>query len=410
MRARPKLVVATSFPVHPPRGGGQARVAGLYGALAASGVDVDLVALTDPSERARTVHPSPGLREFRVPMTPAHVGAVAQLQQRTGVPAGDLGLALHHELSPAYGEALAVAASDASAVVACHPYGADAVAAASGLPLVYESQDVEGDLKASMYSASAHAEELTETVRAIEAECCARAHHVTVCADADGVRLDALYGLGATPVVTVPNGADPAAVTYTGPQERRARREALGLGREQLAVFVGSWHEPNLVVVRDLLRLSEDLEGVRVLVLGSAGLAFADKPMPGNFDVCGVVDDAFLADVLSIAHVALNPMTVGSGSNLKMLEYALAGVPIVSTRFGARGLDLEPGRHYIETEVDALPATLASLRAEAEETTAGRVRAIRDHVDAHFSWQSIAAAWRAHPALTELLDRTVVSA
>jgi glycosyltransferase involved in cell wall biosynthesis len=410
MSARPKLVVATSFPIHPPRGGGQARVAGLYGALASSGVDVDLVALTDPSERARTLHPSPGLREFRVPMTPAYVGAVAQLQQRTGVPAGDLGLALHHELTPAYGDALAVAARAATAVVACHPFGSEALTAVSDLPLVYESQDVEGDLKASMYAASAHAEELIATVREIEGECCSRAHHVTVCADADGVRLDELYGLGSTPVVTVPNGADPASVTYTGPDERRRKREALGLGGEQLAVFVGSWHEPNLVVVRDLLRLSEALEGVRVLVLGSCGLAFADKPLPGNFDVCGVVDNAFLAGVLSIAHIALNPMTIGSGSNLKMVEYALAGVPIVSTRFGARGLRLEPGRHYVETEVDALPATLASLRAEPGDAGAQRVRAIREHVDASFTWQSIAAGWRAHPALAELLDRTVVGA
>jgi glycosyltransferase involved in cell wall biosynthesis len=299
---------------------------------------------------------------------------------------------------------------DARAVVACHPFVSEALTAASDLPLVYESQDVEGDLKATMYAASAHADELIETVRGIEGACCARAHHVTVCADADGHRLGELYGLGSTPVITVPNGADPAAVAYTDPDERRLRRESIGLGAEQLAVFVGSWHEPNLVVVRDLLRHALDLEDVRVLLLGSAGLAFADSPLPGNFDVCGVVDDAFLASVLSIAHVALNPMTVGSGSNLKMLEYALAGVPIVSTRFGARGLDLEPGRHYVETDVDALPATLAALRSEPDATTAARVRAIREHVDTKFSWRSIAAAWRAHPAFQDLFDRSVVSA
>jgi glycosyltransferase involved in cell wall biosynthesis len=403
-------VVATSFPVHPPRGGGQVRVAGLYGAVAAGGVAVDLVSLCDASERARTLHPAEDLRELRVPMTPAYVGAVAALQKRTGVPAGDLALALHHELVPEYGAALAEAARDATAVVACHPFGRGALAAVTALPLVYESQDVEADLKASMYAESHDATKLIETVRELEGEACTSAHHVTVCAESDGLRLDELYGLGAIPTVTVPNGADPAAVAFTGPAERRARREAVGLGSEQLAVFVGSWHEPNLAVVRDLLRLARELEGVRVLVIGSAGLAFADHALPGNIDLCGVVEDAFLADVLSLADVALNPMTMGSGSNLKMLEYALAGVPIVSTAFGARGFGLEPGRHYVETEVETLPATLAALRADAPEITQERIRAVRDHVITRLSWRAIADAWRAHPAFGALLAGAVVAA
>ena len=49
---------------------------------------------------------------------------------------------------------------------------------------------------------------------------------------------------------------------------------------------------------------------------------------------------------LGLAGAALNPMRWGSGTNLKMLDYALAGTPILSTTFGARGVGFEAGPHY----------------------------------------------------------------
>ena len=42
-----------------------------------------------------------------------------------------------------------------------------------------------------------------------------------------------------------------------------------------LAVFIGSWHEPNLVAIRDLLRVAPEHERIRFVVLGSGGLAMA---------------------------------------------------------------------------------------------------------------------------------------
>jgi len=54
--------------------------------------------------------------------------------------------------------------------------------------------------------------------------------------------------------------------------------------------------------------------------------------------------------VLSCAQVALNPVQSGSGSNLKMAEYAAAGLPIVSTPFGCRGLELAGVGNVVQVE------------------------------------------------------------
>jgi glycosyltransferase involved in cell wall biosynthesis len=261
-----------------------------------------------------------------------------------------------------------------------------------------------------MYESTPEGPAFAERVRELEAACCAAADHVLVCAARDGVRLGELYGLAPERVLEVANGADPSGIDFTSLARRRERAYELGLQEQLTAVFVGSWHEPNLVAIRDLLRVAEDLAeaGVRVLICGSAGLAFADKWIPPNVDLCGVVDDAFLRSVLGLAGAALNPMRSGSGTNLKMLDYALGGVPLVSTTFGARGLALEPGRHYLAAEPEELPAVLGALRDEPFAAVDARVRAAREHVETRFSWEGIAAGWYAHPALQSLLGSVEV--
>jgi len=407
---RPKLVVATSFPVWPPRGGGQARIFGLYSALARLGVDVDIVTLGARSERGGTRAIAPGVRELRVPASPAHNSAEYRLASQTGVPVTDIALALHSELTPDYGAALTEAARGAAAAVACHPFAQPALAEACGeLPLIYEAQDVETDLKAAMLEGTDGGAELAAAVREVEAACCERAVQTLVCSAEDRERLGELFGLPAERAVIVPNGVDPSSFAFTDAATRAERRGRLGLDEQRLALFLGSWHEPNLAAVRDVVAAAAVLPDTRFLVLGSAGLAFAEEPMPRNVDLCGVVNTGFVRSVLGIADAALNPMRWGSGSNLKMLDYALAGAPVVSTVFGARGFGFEPERHFEAMEPAGLAEALETLAGRPQDVLAARTQAIAGHVRERFAWDAIAARWHAHPALRELLDGAAVA-
>ena len=60
-----------------------------------------------------------------------------------------------------------------------------------------------------------------------------------------------------------------------------------------------------------------------------------------------MVDSAQKNTLIHAADVALNPMEEGSGTNLKMLEYAALGTLIIATPFGNRGLDFEHKKHII---------------------------------------------------------------
>jgi glycosyltransferase involved in cell wall biosynthesis len=394
-----KLVVVTSFPIHPPTGGGQRRIFGLYSALARQGVEVDVVALVDRDARGGTRELAPGLRETRVPKSHHHDAREFVLQQQAGVPATDLALATEHELTPRFHEALKRASDGAAAVVASHPFSQPAIEAAGVGPLIYEAHNVEADLKAPMLGEG----ELLDVVRRVERDCCADADHVIVCSAADGARLAELYGLNTEATVVVPNGVDPGAVGFTGPQERAERKRRLHAHDGFQAVFVGSWHEPNVVAARDVLAAARQLPGLRFLIVGSVGEALRNDDIPANVDVCGLVDDRFLQTVLGIGDAALNPMRFGSGTNLKMLDYALSGVPMVASSVGVRGLAMTAGRHYLEAEPESTAEGIEALRSLDGEQLAAQIDAARAHVAEHFAWDAVARSWLEAPALRHLL-------
>ena len=61
------------------------------------------------------------------------------------------------------------------------------------------------------------------------------------------------------------------------------------------------------------------------------------------------------------------PLRIGGGSRLKILEALATNTPVVSTRVGAEGLELEPGHHLTVVEdVDDLPeAIIEAIRTPA---------------------------------------------
>ena len=88
----------------------------------------------------------------------------------------------------------------------------------------------------------------------------------------------------------------------------------------------------------------------------------------------------------------LNPMVSGSGTNLKMLEYAAAGLPIVSTFFGGRGGILQEGTHYVGAEIEDFAAAVCRMAREvAQPACQAMAQQARERATEAGDWRAIAA-------------------
>ncbi|GAB3330234.1 hypothetical protein GCM10027355_36620 [Haloplanus salinarum] len=148
-----------------------------------------------------------------------------------------------------------------------------------------------------------------------------------------------------------------------------------------MAVFVGSDYEPNVEAVERLLAVSAP-DGLHLAIVGSVG-QHVDAP-PEWVTKTGFVDNLYTH--LAAADVALNPITSGGGSNVKVAEYLAQGLPIVSTEFGARGYDLEDGETVLLAKPDdtldtAISPTDTELKRLGEQS--------RTYAETHLNWETI---------------------
>jgi len=106
-----------------------------------------------------------------------------------------------------------------------------------------------------------------------------------------------------------------------------------------------------------------------------------------------VVITGYVADILPYfggADVYVVPLRVGGGTRLKVLEAMAAGLPLVSTRLGAEGIDLSHEMHALLADTPEAFAQ-AVLRLLNDQDLRERLgRAARAFVETRYSWEQIA--------------------
>ncbi len=365
-RCRPRAVVLSTFPVHPAHSGGQLRALHLARALAVV-FDVTVLALGPMAATETRTTLGPGLIQHLIPMTRAQHDAEAALRQRLGASAVDLMVMAGWEYNPAFQAALAEALAEARLAVLEHPYLAPALLALQpACPILLDAHNVETDLKAPLL---AKAPEIAARLAEVEARACQAAALVTPCSAADAERLAHRSGLPKERFLVVANGVDLEAAVRLPAETAAALRERLGVPGP-LAVFVAAHHPPNTTACRHLLDLAPQLPQWSFLVAGSVEAAFTNTAMPENLRFLGPLDDRDKGLLLACADLALNPMTEGSGTNLKVPDALAHGTPVLTTPFGRRGLPDLPG--MVEAELHDFAAVmarldLAALRAAAQD-------------------------------------------
>jgi glycosyltransferase involved in cell wall biosynthesis len=183
-------------------------------------------------------------------------------------------------------------------------------------------------------------------VKSIEKEACRKAVAVLAVSSTDKDDLIRLYGIPEEKIHIVPNGTVLRELPSSAAKE--AARRTLGLGKETpVVLFIGTYYKPNIEAAGFIIeKLAKSCPEAVFAVVGTVNGSCRDK-VPVNVRLAGGVSDELLSEWLAAADIAINPMFSGSGMNMKMLDYFSAGLPVISTRFGLRGIEGEDFRDYL---------------------------------------------------------------
>jgi len=376
--ARPKALAFNDYALTGAPSGGAARVASLLGAL-----DCDVVLLTF-AERARIGLLDDRTLQICAPKTADHAAFEARANRGQRVSVNDAVAALFVGGNRVVREIAASQACSASVFIFEHPYMAPALDDLCRLrpdaPVVYSAHNFEAELKRKLLRNHPLARALVGFVAELERRLLAKADLVVCCTQADRARFAKLTR---AKTIVAGNGCRIAPPARAAPMAGMPRRVG----------FLGSGHGPNVEAADYIVRtLAPLFPGVLFELIGSVCGAL-EIPPPPNVALHGVAPEGVKNFLMPQWDLALNPVTVGGGSSLKLPDYLAHGLPVLSTPEGARGFAVAERGAGICVDLADFPRALGRMLADTAglATAGGRARA---YAEAELSWAATTQAYR----------------
>jgi glycosyltransferase involved in cell wall biosynthesis len=393
VKNRLKVAVLDMQPIMPAVGGGRLRLLGLYHALGPD-IQVRYVGTYDwEGEKYRRHTITPTLEEIDVPLSAAHHQAAADAARKAGEKTViDMLFAQQAHLSPEYLQEVFEAVKWAEVVVFSHPWVAPLVSdeLLAGKTIVYDSQNVEAALRSQLLDISNPFEQyvLDEVVKA---ERCLgdRADLVLACSLEDADEFVSRYGWQRDRIRLVPNGVFTSMIQPASAEQRMEAREGNGIPEDAfVGFFIGSDYAPNVEAALFIIEhLARELPEI-FFVIGGGVCSRLPTNLPANVRTIGFLEEQDKVRWLHASDFAINPMFSGSGTNIKMFDFMSAGLLVISTAMGARGIARQNsvGLHLADRE--ELAQALRQLSHDRQAVLAGGLDN-RRIVEARYAWESI---------------------
>jgi 2-polyprenyl-3-methyl-5-hydroxy-6-metoxy-1,4-benzoquinol methylase/glycosyltransferase involved in cell wall biosynthesis/GT2 family glycosyltransferase len=336
------VTVLDMQPIDPPIGGGRIRLLGLYHNLGED-LPTTYVGTYDwEGEKYRDHYLSHTLREIDVPLSKEHFNEVKKLQDRVNVKTIiDVTFPEFAHLSQDYIRAAAEWVLKSDIVIFSHPWIYPLVKDQLNKDkqiIVYDSQNVEGYLRYNLLGEGETETDIVREVVKIEYELCHLSDIVLACSHEDSELFNKLYKIPFEKIKVVPNGVFTEKIKPVDSRQKEVIKQELDLPQKMTAIFVASNYPPNVEAANYILNvLAPNLPDVSFLIAGGVGETV--KTNQQNVIVTGKLTEDEKVQYLSASDIAINPMFSGSGTNIKMFDFMAAGLPIISTPAGARGIE-----------------------------------------------------------------------
>lgn len=233
-------------------------------------------------------------------------------------------------------------------------------------------------------------------VSILEKMCCNLADMILVTSDFDRKQLARTHSLSLNKIKVVPNGAD---INRYKPDPKLGvqTRKLLGISeKEKVVTFVGrSSYQPNKLAID---YIENELAEKIFKVYPNAKFLIVSRDVQAREHSSLFRSDRFVyissgdddRPYINAADVCIAPLTVGSGTRLKVLNYLACGKPVVSTQIGAEGLEDTNNSAMVVCRLEEFPERLVDLLGDRNSRAEMSIES-RDFVSKNYSWTNSVA-------------------
>jgi glycosyltransferase involved in cell wall biosynthesis len=338
-----KILVLYHFhTVYPPTSGGTLRYFHLYNELSLF-YDITLLSQTS-RHRGGVFQFSSTYREYKVEKDPLHKQITKDLQNSEATyefaSIINVELSKHPTLYSKYFDDL-YRTSDI--IIHESPYllGYDRSLGLDDKPRIYNSHNHEYSLANQIWK-NEEARKFLPSIYKLEKKLVDYADIVFATSEIERDSFIAMYKKDFKKVKLAPNGIYP----NDWLQNKKKSKE------KPSAIFIGAEYPPNTEAVNFIIHhIADKCPNIEFIIAGACCNSFSTIKK-SNVKLLGRIRHKQKLSLLADVDIAINPMFSGAGVNLKTLEFLSAGIPLFSTRCGARGLNLIDKEHYIHAEIE----------------------------------------------------------
>ncbi len=336
------VLVTDMQPIEPAVGGGRMRLKGLYSNLS-SNIECSYIGTYDwRGEKYRKIKISDRFTETTIPLSEEHFRLNEYLNNLLpGKTTIDVDFSWLSDASPDYINAVCEKASESDVIIFSHPWVYPAVSTRIDLRnkiVIYDSQNCEYILRDTLLGSTPIARCLSQNVRFVEKELCERADLILACSDEDKNAFIRYYQVHAEKIKIFPNGVDVKKITPSSEKIRVIVKKKMNIART-VAIFIGSNYGPNIDAGQFIIDdIAKKCSNVFFVIVGGVCASLNAKDRD-NVRLCGTVSEEDKIMYLAASDIAINPMSGGSGTNIKMFDYLSAGLPTITTSIGCRGIN-----------------------------------------------------------------------
>jgi len=359
------ILVLDMQPIDPAVGGGRLRLLGLYHNLGANLSTLYIGSYDWQGEKYRDHYITEHLREIDIPLSSEHFAENDKLTALYGQNVIDLMFHKTAYLSREYVNEVIYHIKRNKTVVFSHPWVYPIVKKflTKDHLVIYDSQNVESYLRYVLLNNKSSCSDVIKEVAKIEYELCCEADVILCCSDEDKQMFNSIYDIGFEKMELVPNGV---LTNYITPKNDIKKNNKYFNNDNKTAIFMGSSYGPNVnaaVYINDVLAVK--LPDINFIIAGSVGNSIIDYHRD-NVLITGFIDDEKKIELLQVSSFAINPVESGSGTNIKMFDFMAAGLPIITTEIGARGILSYGKKAFFITKLEEFGKSVSELSKNNE--------------------------------------------